>query len=109
VAQNPLLNHKMISVKVHKSYRIVVAICDSNLIGKKFEEENKQIDLRENFFKDKELSKEEAMNIMKKYEKEDATFNIVGKESIDTAIEAGIVNKKCVMKVKSIPFALVLL
>ena len=106
---NPLLNIKMISIKVHKSYRAVIAICDSNLIGKKFEENSKQLDLRESFFKDKEFSKKEAMNLMKKYEKEDATFNIVGKESIDAAIEAGIVNEKCIMKVKSIPFALVLL
>ncbi|MCX8159269.1 MAG: DUF424 family protein [Candidatus Pacearchaeota archaeon] len=99
----------MISIKIHHSYRKVVAVCDSEIIGKKFEENNKQLDLRERFFKDKEFTKQEAISIMKKYAKEDATFNIVGKESISAAIEANIINKKCVMRVKNIPFALSLL
>ena len=39
-------------VNVIKSYRDVVAICDKELIGKKFEEGNFQLDVKENFFSD---------------------------------------------------------
>ncbi|MBS3065462.1 DUF424 domain-containing protein [Candidatus Pacearchaeota archaeon] len=96
-------------VKIHKSYRTVVAICDSNLIGKKFDEGKKQLHLRENFYKDKEVSKEELIKTMKRQLLEDACFNIVGKESITIALEVGIIKKEGVHKIKGVPFALVLL
>ena len=102
----------MISAKIYKSYRIVVAICDSNLIGKRFEEKFekgiKQLDIRENFYKDEELSYEEAVELMKLQAREDATFNIVGKESVKAALESGIIDKSGIGKVDGIPYALVL-
>jgi hypothetical protein len=48
----------MISIKIHKTYRDVIAICDSDLIGKIFEEDKFQLNVKENFFKGKETSKE---------------------------------------------------
>jgi hypothetical protein len=38
--------------------------------------------------------------------KEDATFNIVGKESIKTAIEAKVISEKGIMTIDTIPIAL---
>jgi len=99
----------MISVKLHKSHRTVVAVCDSNLIGKKFEEGIKQLDVRKTFFQDKTISYKEAVKFMIYQANEDATFNIVGPESIKAAIEAGIIDEKGIGKVQYIPFALVLL
>ena len=103
----------MISIKIHKSYRYVIAICDSNLIGEKFEEKFekgiKQLDLRENFYKNKELSYKETVKLMKEQAKEDATFNIVGKNSIKAALKAGIIGKPGIGKIDGIPYALVLL
>ena len=103
----------MIFVKIHKSYRTVVAVCDSDLIGKKFEEEFekgiKQLDLRENFYKNEELSYKEVLELIKEQAKEDATFNIVGKDSIKAALEAGIIDKSGIGKISGIPYALVLL
>ena len=98
-------------IKIHKSQNIrpVVAICDSNIIGKKFEEGKRQLDLRENFYKGEETSKEKAVKLIQRQTVEDASFNIVGKESIATAIEAGIIQKEGVHKIKGIPFSLVLL
>jgi len=40
---------------------------------------------------------------------EDATFNIVGEESIKAAVKAGIINESDTDKIKGIPFALNLL
>ena len=96
-------------VKIQKSYRDIVAICDSDLLGKKFEEGNKQIDIKESFYKGEEKNKEDALKIIQDMSKEDATFNIVGKESVNTALEAGIISKEGIKKIKGIPFALVLL
>ena len=96
-------------IKIHKSYRDVVAICDSELLGKKFEEGEKILDVRESFYDGEELSEEKAIELMKNYAIEDATFNIVGEKSIEAAKKAGIISEKGVKTVSEIPFALVLL
>ncbi len=103
----------MIYIKLHKSYRALVAMCDANLIGKKFEEKFsggiKQLDLRENFYKGEEVSEEEAIKLIRYQAKEDSTFNIVGKESIEAAHKAGLIDKKFVKTIQGVPYVLVLL
>ena len=96
-------------VKVIKSHRYIVIICDNNLIGKKFIEKGFQLDIKENFFDGEEKTKQETIEIMKHMSQEDATFNIVGKESIKIALETGIINKQGIKTIQNIPFALVLL
>ena len=101
-------------IKIHKSYRNVVALCDSDLLGKIFEEpiseqSIKQLDVRENFYKGDEIDAKKALEILKSQTKEDSTFNIVGSESINTALEAGIIDEKSIGKIHGVPYALVLL
>lgn len=96
-------------IKIHDSYRVTVALCDSNLLGKTFEEDIKQIEIRPHFFKGEEKNKEEVIEILKDMDKEDATFNIVGKESVETALKAGIIDKEGIITIQEVPIALVLL
>jgi len=96
-------------LKIHKSCRNVVALCDADLIGKRFEEGKCQLELRENFYKDRKLSKEQTIKILRQQSDEDATFNIVGEKSIQASIEAGIITKSCIRKIQNIPFTLILL
>lgn len=96
-------------IKIHKSYRTVVAICDAELINKKFEEGKRQLDARENFYKDKQINEKEAIEIMIRQAREDATFNIVGKKSVEAALKAGIITQESISYVQQIPFALKLL
>ena len=96
-------------IKLHKAYRTVVAVCDSNLLGKKFEEGVKLLDIRESFYKSEELSHKDVVDLMKFQSKEDATFNIAGPESIKAAKEAGIITDENIGYVDNVPFALVLL
>ena len=95
-------------VNIIKTYRDIVAICDSNLIGKKFEEGEFQLDIKESFFKGKEESLEKVRRIMTDMIKEDATFNIVGENSIKTALDEGIISKEGIREIQGIPFALIL-
>lgn len=95
-------------VKIHKSYRTTVAICDEELLGKKFEEGIKQLDVRESYFKDQQMQKPELIKLIIREAKEDATFNIVGKESLKAALKAGLIEKNSWKKVQGIPFVLVL-
>lgn len=96
-------------IKIHKSYRNVVSLCDENLINKRFEEGNRQLDLKEGFYKDKLINKEEAIKILQHQTREDATFNIVGEKSIQTAIEAKIISETHIDKINNIPFILILI
>jgi len=85
-----------------------VAICDSELIGKTFEQGNLQLEVKESFFKGDEVSEEELREIINDMSVEDATFNIVGEKSVKLALEEGIIHKDCIKKIQGIPFALVL-
>lgn len=96
-------------IKVIRSYRDVVAICDSSILGKRFEQGNFQLDIKESFYKGEEVSEEKAIEILKSMSKEDATFNIAGENAVNAAIKAGVISKESVGKIQGIPFALVLL
>lgn len=96
-------------VNIIKSYRNVVAICDRELIGKRFEEGKFQLDVKENFFRGKEVSEEEALEIMRDMKLEDSTFNIIGKRAVNAALKAEIITKDGVGNIANIPFALVLM
>ena len=93
-------------IKIHDAYRKIVALADTSLIGKTFTEEIKQIKVNPNFFQGEEKTKEEIIQLLRDLEKEDATFNIVGKESIHTALEAGIIQEHGIIKIQEIPIAL---
>lgn len=93
-------------IKIHDSYRKVVALCDSGLIGKKFTEGIRQIELKEHFFKGEEKSYSEIVEILLDLDKEDATFNIVGEESVKAALEANIISSEGIFTIDNIPIAL---
>jgi uncharacterized protein len=96
-------------LKIHKSYRDVVAVCDSDLIGKRFEEGRFQLDVKESFYRGEEIPEERAVQILKRMFIEDATFNIVGKDSVKAAVQAGIIDESAVGEVQGVQFALILL
>jgi hypothetical protein len=95
-------------INVIKTYRDVVAVCDEELIGKVFEEGDFQLDVKENFYRGETFSGDEAIRILQDMALEDATFNIVGKESVEAAIAAGIIEEESVGEIGGIPFVLVL-
>ena len=60
--------------------------------------------------KEKEkVTKEKAIKILQQQINEDATFNIVGKKSIQTTIEAGLIKKSDSATIQNIPFTIILL
>lgn len=95
-------------IKTHKSYRDVVAICDSDLLGKKFEQGKMQLEIS-NFFDGEEKTEEEVLEIIKDAAREDATFNVVGKRAVKLALKAGIIGQEGIKKIRGVPIALTLL
>ena len=99
----------MFFIKVMSSHRDVVAICDSDLLGKRFEQGKLQLDVKESFYKGEEVDEERLIQVIKRMAREDATFNIVGKNSVDIALKEGIIIKEGIREIQGVPFALVLL
>ena len=91
------------------AYRDIIAISDSELLGKKFVEGKKQLDIKETFYKGELLSEKEVEEVMLFGIKEDATFNIVGERAINLAIKIGLITKESVGVIDKIPYSLILL
>lgn len=96
-------------VNIIRSCRDVVAACDSDLIGKRFEEGKLQLDVKESFYKGEEKNEKETIEIFKDMKKEDATFNLVGEKTINAALKAGIIVKESIGTIDKIPYSLILL
>ena len=101
----------MIKIKIHEAYRKIVSLADANLIGQKFmdEKNNLQLDVKESFYDGESVEEPKAIKIIKAANSDDATFNIVGEQSIQAALKAGIIEKSGIMKIRGIPHALGLL
>lgn len=94
----------MIYLKINKTEQNeIIAVCDSDLIGKKFSENGLNLDINEIFYKGEIMNEKEIIKILK----ESININIVGKESIKLAVKAGIINKDNIIKIKNIPHAMV--
>tara|TARA_Y100000310_G_scaffold334313_1_gene413845 strand:+ start:987 stop:1283 length:297 start_codon:yes stop_codon:yes gene_type:complete len=96
-------------IKIHQSRRNVVAIADSDLLGKTFEEGKRQLDLTTQFYQGSEFTHDQAVELIEKQMQEDSSFNIVGQKSVEAAIQAGLISSENVSTVQQIPFALTLL
>ncbi|MEA3430447.1 MAG: DUF424 family protein [Nanoarchaeota archaeon] len=90
-------------IKIHKSQegKTLIAICDSDLIGKKFEKDNKQLDLTSNFYQGEEKDENECLEIIKCAN----ILNIVGEKSIEFALKNNLITKENIMKIAGIPIA----
>ncbi|NCN87175.1 DUF424 family protein [archaeon] len=96
-------------INVIEAYRKIIAIADAELIGKTFSEGNKQLDIKESFYKGDIKPIEEIKELIIFGLKEDATFNLVGEKTINLALEMGIINEESVGKIENIPYAMILI
>ncbi len=92
----------MISIKIYKQGNdLLLAACDEDLIGKEFEEGKYHLDVSERFYKGEKITKE----VLKKFLEESTIANLVGKETIKCAIDLGLIDPECVIRIKGIPHA----
>ena len=92
----------MISIKTYKNGNdLLIGACDEKLLGKKFEDGKFQIDVRRDFYEGKRVNPD----ILKKFLEEATIANLVGEETIKCAIEMGLIDPECVMRIKGVPHA----
>ncbi len=95
----------MILVKVHETPNgKLIAVCDKELLGRRFEEGNKELDLiRYSDFYQGEMEDEEVF--AEGLDPEDFyTVNAIGERATGVFIKKGIVRKSQVDSVQGIPF-----
>ena len=90
-------------VKIHKSPdgRKIVAVCDSELIGKKFSDGKMQLDLNTNFYKGEERTGEELSGELM----QPCSVNIVGEKSVKFFVDRKLIDKRNIIRIKNVPHA----
>jgi uncharacterized protein len=92
----------MISVKVYRQGDdVVIGACDEHLLGKKFRKGKLQIDVAKHFYEGERIDRKTLESFLR-----DATIaNLVGNETVTCAIELGLVDPQCILKIKGVPHA----
>ena len=90
-------------VKIHKADggKMVLAVCDSELLGKKVEDGKKHLDLSSDFYNGEEMSDQDVCDLMRNA----YILNLVGKKSVTLAVNEDLISGDYVSEIKGIPYA----
>jgi hypothetical protein len=89
-------------VKVHtRGGRTIVSVVDSALLGKVFEEGEKILDLKSDFYKGEEMLPEEIGDLIRNAD----NVTLIGDDAVQLGLKEGIIENAHVGKVKGIPYA----
>lgn len=80
--------------------RLILAICDDALLGKKFEEGKKQLDISNEFYGGDKASEDETMKLIERA----YIVNAVGEEAVGCCVKAGLCKKQDALSIKGIPY-----
>ncbi|MBU0470907.1 MAG: DUF424 family protein [Nanoarchaeota archaeon] len=90
----------IVSVKNSK-YGLLVVVTDSNIIGKIFEEGNRQLDLTKKFYQGELKGKEEVKKLFEK----SRHLHLTGKGAVAIGVELDLVDGEKILIVKGVPHA----
>lgn len=94
--------NKMMYIKVRESEgNIVVAACDSEILGKRFSEGGVHLNVKEDFYKG-EL---ENLKDLGKFLSKATIANLSGNNVVDKAIDLGFVDADCVLEISGVKHA----
>ena len=81
----------------------IVAVCDEELIGKKFSENDLSLNVNERFYKGELSDDGKILEALR----EARNINIVGKNAVKLALKSGIIEEDNIIKINDIPHAIV--
>lgn len=92
----------MISVRRHAAgNELLVAACDAALLGRRFEEGELCLELRAGFYEGERVDRRLFLEVLSL-----ATIaNLAGEETVGAAVEAGMVDPECVIRIGGVPHA----
>jgi len=81
--------------------QVIVAVCDKDILGKRFREGELVLKLEEGFYKGDEAGEEEVKEALAI-----ATIaNVAGEKSIACAVECGCIDPSTIIRIEGIPHA----
>jgi len=97
----------MICLKAHSNNNedLIIALCDSDLKGKIFEQDGNILDLSSNFYGNDQMKEDDLIRLIRNAN----SINAVGEESVSFLIQNDIISKKNIKSIKDIPFVFVIL
>ena len=92
----------MFCYKIHKSGNdIVLAVCDSEILGKVFKGGKLKLEIKKSFYYEKKAKKSDLSEFFKKA----TIINLSGKKTIDFAINENLVDKNNTISINGVPHA----
>lgn len=84
-----------------KNDKTLVAVCDDDLIGKKFEQGELQLDLTSDFYAGQKRDEKETGDLIRNAD----MVNLVGENAIKLGKEEGIIETSHIITINGIPHA----
>ncbi len=100
-----MANLSDVEIMYLKSYRVnnetIVAVCDSELLGRTLCDGELHLSVTEEFFKGLQASEHDVREAL-----QSATIaNLVGKRAVNCGIDSGVIDDKCVITIEGVPHA----
>jgi len=92
---------KLIAKTHVKDGKTLVAVCDKDIFGHVFEEEDNILDLRSDFYDGEEMSEEEVGDLIRNAD----MVNLVGTNAVKIGVEEDIIEEDKVKTVEGVPYA----
>ncbi len=86
---------------IKQGRHVLVACCDSDLLGKTLKEGKISFEVRSNFYGGRLVYIEEAIELLKKA----TAANLVGSTIVNNAIREGLIHPRGVMTISNVPHA----
>ncbi len=95
----------LIVSKKEGPHGLLLVITDKEILGSRFEERNKQLDLSKEFYQGEEMSVDKVKELIPK----GRDLHLTGKHSVGLGVELDLVNPKSIFYVQKIPHAQVVM
>lgn len=79
----------------------VLAACDSDILGKTFEEGELFFEVKESFYGKKEVSEKKLGELLDEF----GSINLVGEKTVGIALRKGLISESGIIRIKGIPHA----
>ena len=85
--------------------RLILAVCDLAIHGKRFEEGDRLLDLSSHFYKGNQRDEPAVTNLMLKA----YMIHVIGKDAVEIAVKLGLASKNDALTVQGVPHIEILL
>ena len=88
----------MYAKKHQADYKMILAICDKEHVGKTYEEGEISFNASERFYKGEEITEKEMLEMLLEAD----SANLFGNKCVEIALKHGLVSEKSIIKIKGI-------